>query len=138
MGKRRFVEQLQRIDWGPVNLQKAIIDYYRAVTATTYWIDNGLLGRHEVDEFELALRDEWDREFEFMCQDLPQDADEAAKRAAARSLLRGLLDSAAVNVRPKYTDAYLARGARHGLADDDVIGWHPDFAAQLEGLLIAP
>jgi C-terminal domain 7 of the ABC-three component (ABC-3C) systems/Cap4, dsDNA endonuclease domain len=136
MGKRRFVEHLQWINWPRMNLQKAIVDYYRAVTATTFWLDNGLLGAHELEEFEVGLRDEWQREFEFICQDLPGDADDAAKRAAGRRLLRSLLDSTAVNVRPKYTDAYLARGARHNMADRDAIGWHPDFAAQVEELLV--
>lgn len=135
MSGRRFVAHLQWIKWGPTNLQKAIVDYYRAVTATTFWMDNNLLGQHELDAFEAALRDEWEREFEFMCEDLPQDADETAKQEAGKALLRGLLASTAIRVRPQYADAYLGRGARHGLADRDIVGWHPDFAAQVEELL---
>jgi hypothetical protein len=135
MSGRRFVAHLQWIKWGPTNLQKAIVDYYRAVTATTFWMDNNLLGQHELDAFEAALRDEWEREFEFMCDDLPEDADESAKQEAGKGLLRGLLASTAIRVRPQYADAYLGRGARHGLADRDVLGWHPDFAARVEELL---
>jgi hypothetical protein len=137
MSGRRFVAHLQWIKWGQTNLQKAIVDYYRAVTATTFWMDNNLLGQHELDAFEAALRDEWEREFEFMCEDLPEDADETAKQQAGKGLLRGLLASTAVRVRPHYADAYLGRGTRHALADRNVLGWHPDFAAQVEELLTA-
>lgn len=135
MSGRRFVAHLQWIDWAPTNLQKAIVDYYRAVTATTFWMDNNLLGQHELDVFEAELHDEWEREFEFMCEDLPGDADESAKQAAGRSLLRGLLASFAVKVRPQYDDAYLGRGTRHSLADRDLLGWHPEFVARVEQLL---
>ena len=135
-GEEVFVHQMRWVGCDKVNLRKAIIDYYRAVTQTTKWLTEDLIGLHELEKFEDNLRDEWDRVFADMVDDLGIDADENAKTAAGKTLLRKLRDSTAINVRPRYNDAFFARGRRHALADKGAIGWHPDFQARLEALLM--
>ncbi|MBT2235564.1 ABC-three component system protein [Nonomuraea sp. NEAU-A123] len=130
-----FVHQMRWVACNEVNLRKAIVDYYRAVTQATKWITEDLIGLHELGKFEDNLRDEWDRAFADMVEDLGLDADEDAKIAAGKALLRTLRDSTSVNVRPRYNDAFFARGRRHVLAENQVIGWHPDFQSRLEELL---
>ena len=130
-----FVHQLGWVNWPPVNLQKAVIDYFRAYTQTARWVSEDLIGLDELQRFEEELVDEWEREFEFMRIDLGESGTEADKQRAGAKLLRQLLDAAAVRVRARYDDAFFARGKRHELADMGRVGWHADFEARLRDIL---
>jgi len=132
-----FVHQMRWVNYNQVNLRKAIVDYYRAVAQTVKWVEEDLIGLHELRSFEDNLRDEWSRVFADMVEDLGDDADEAQKIAMGKQLLRTLRESTAVNVRAQYNDPFFARGKRHELADRGRVGWHPDFEARLEALLTA-
>ncbi len=134
-GEDVFVHQMRWVACNETNLRRAIVDYYRAVTQATKWLTEDLIGMHELEKFEDNLRDEWQRVFADMVEDLGPDADETAKIAAGKELLRRLRDSTAVNVRPRYNDPFFARGRRHILADSGNIGWHPDFQSRLESVL---
>ncbi|MGH3191856.1 MAG: ABC-three component system protein [Streptosporangiaceae bacterium] len=134
-GEKVFVHQMRWVEYNETNLRRAIIDYYRAVTQATRWLTEDLIGLHELEKFEDNLKDEWERVFADMVEDLGIGADEAAKVAAGKTLLRTLRDSTAVNVRPQYNEPFFARGRRHHLADSGDIGWHPDFQSRLEVLL---
>lgn len=98
-----FVHQMRWVACNEVNLRKAIVGYYRAVAQATKRITEDLIGLHELGKFEDNLRDEWDRAFADMVEDLGLDADEDAKIAADKALLRTLRDSTSVNVRPSTT-----------------------------------
>ncbi|WP_141723090.1 ABC-three component system protein [Micromonospora matsumotoense] len=132
-----FVHQLRWVRCNSVNLRKAIIDYYRAVEQTVAWVDDDLIGLHELKRFEEELRDEWERHFADMVEDLGESASDDEKIAVGKNLLRQLRDSTSVSVRPKYNDAFFARGKRHELADRGSVGWHPDFQALMENLMIS-
>ena len=134
-GEKVFVHQMRWVEYNETNLRRAVIDYYRVVTQATRWLTEDLIGLHELERFEDNLKDEWERVFADMVEDLGIGADEAAKVAAGKKLLRTLRDSTAVNVRPQYNEPFFARGRRHHLADDGHIGWHPDFQSRLEALL---
>ncbi|WP_344656707.1 ABC-three component system protein, partial [Catenulispora subtropica] len=134
-GDSVFVQQMNWIAFPPRNLQKAIVDYYRAYTQAVRWLDEDLIALAELERFEAELVDEWEREFEFMQYGLDDDADEAAKQAAGTNLLRTLLAQTAIIVRPKYNDSFFARGRRHVLADGGRVGWHTDFQERVEQLL---
>jgi len=136
-GDRPFVHQMRWVDTGSVHLRKAVIDYYRAVTQTTEWLDRDLIGRHELQRFEDRLRDEWERAFADMLEDLPANADEVQKKQLGKTLLRQLRDSTAVMIRSRYSESFYARGKRHELADSGHIGWHPEFEQMLGKLLSA-
>lgn len=131
-----FVTQLEWIGWPPVNLQKAIIDYYRAYAQTAQWVTEDLIGLDELQRFEDELIDEWEREFEFMRINLGESATDDDKKRAGSVLLRQLLDAASVRVRARYDEAFFARGKRHEIADKGRIGWHADFEARLKALLL--
>lgn len=132
---RVFVRQLEAVGFPPRNLRKALVDYYRAYRQTELWIDEDLIGAHELQRFQDDLIDEWEREFEFMIAELPDDASDDDKSKAGMKLLRALLNSAQIKVRPRYDDAFFSRGKRHELADEGRVWWHPDFAEQLRILL---
>ena len=132
-----FVAQLGWINWPPVNLQKAVVDYFRAYTQTARWVTEDLIGLDELQRFEDELVDEWQREFEFMQIDLGDSASEEDKQRAGVELLRELLDATEVRVRARYEDAFFARGKRHELADSGRVGWHVDFEERLQALLLS-
>ena len=131
-----FVAQLEWINWPRVNLQKAVIDYFRAYTQTARWVSEDLIGLDELQRFEDELADEWEREFEFMCIDLGENASDEDKQKAGSKLLRQLLDATSVRVRARYDEAFFGRGKRHEIADTGRMGWHADFEARLKGLLL--
>lgn len=132
---RVFVRQLDLIYAPHVILQKSIQDYYRAVTQSAAWIENNLVDLPEVAKFKADLRDEWDRVFAWAVSRLPADASDDDKREAGRSILERCLDSTEVAIRPQYREAFFFRGKLHELADERLIGWHPEFEHLLDELL---
>jgi hypothetical protein len=130
-----FVQQMQWVAYPPINLQKAIVDYYRAYTQAVRWMDEDLIGLAELARFEAELIDEWEREFEWMVETLDDDADDAAKEKAGRTMLRELLRQTGITVRARYNEPFFTRGQRHMLADSGRIGWHPDFESRIQKLL---
>jgi len=134
LADRTFVKQMMWVGIGPVNLRAAVIDYYRAYSQTTTWLDRHIVGLSELERFEDNLRDEWERAFENMCEALSADATNEDKQAAGKQLLQHLTEST-LTVRSRYTDQFYARGKRHELADRGQVGWHPEFLKHLEELL---
>ena len=130
-----FVQQMQWVAYPPHNLQKAIVDYYRAYTQTVRWLDEDLIGVPELTKFETELVDEWEREFDWMLDTLDDDADEASKQQAGKRMLRQLLAQTGITVRARYNELFFTRGKRHVLADAGRIGWHPDFESRIQELL---
>lgn len=144
----RFYNQMLAVRYNRPNLKLAVIDYYRAMQQETQWVDDNLIGLHELQTFEENLRDEWARAFNDMLDDLsggtgdydPDTVDEELKWRAGKDLLRTLLESTKVTIRKHYDDPFFARGKRHELAHRDHelgIGWHPDFANRLDVLVAA-
>lgn len=130
-----FVQQMHWVAFPPRNLQKAIVDYYRAYTHSVRWLEEDLIGLTELTRFEDELVDEWEREFEWMLDTLDEDAGDDEKKTAGKQLLRQLLGQTSLAVRSRYNDPYFARGQRHVLADTGGIGWHVDFETRIADLL---
>lgn len=130
-----FVQQMHWVAYPARNLQKAIVDYYRAYSQTVRWLDEDLIGFAELTRFEAELVDEWEREFDWMLDSLDDDADEAAKQEAGKQMLRRLLDQTGITVRARYNEPFFTRGKRHVLADEGRIGWHPDFEERIQRIL---
>lgn len=132
---RPFVEQLRWIALTAKLLQKAMIDYYRAYTQNALWVEDNLVALDELQAFESDLVDEWERQFEFMTMKLPDGADAAAQESAGQELFRLVTENSSVRLRA-YDEPFYTHGTLHGLADDGRVGWHPDFQARLDALLL--
>lgn len=134
---RPFVHQLKWV--GVVNrtIETAIIDYYRAYAQSAHWLDDELVGSEELDQFERRLRDEWEREFDFIVAGLAPDADDHAKQEAGLRLLHERMNQAQVRLRTRYDEPFLSRGIHHRLADDGKLGWHPEFEQRIQRILLA-
>ena len=137
LGDRTFVAQLRLIDWPENNLQRALIDYQRAVVHSTRWVEDDLIGLPDLLNFGLELIEEWKSEYEFMQHEIAEHATEQELKAAGVALLRRLLESNQHKVRPRYDEPFFARGKRHELADQLLVGWHPNYEAAL-GIEVTP
>jgi hypothetical protein len=133
---RVFVHQLRWIAATTKMLQHAMIDYYRAYTQRARWVDENLIGMSELETFEDDLRDEWERAFELMRAGLASDSDEDATRRAGLALFAQVSNQTSVRVRERYTDPFFMRGRLHDLADTGHLGWHRDFEARVQALLL--
>jgi hypothetical protein len=129
-----FVNQLGLLSLRDRQVEKAVLDYHRAITQTTEWIDGKLLEMRELETFKAALIYEWENSFDDMLNAIPSDSSEQQRRDAGRQLYQKLRDSAAVQVRPNYSDSFYARGSRCEIADGGSHGWHPDFETLLRAI----
>jgi hypothetical protein len=132
--ERLYVHQLRRVEVPDRTLAKAVMDYERAYLQADKWVGYNLVDFAKLEAFSEDLLDEWERAWDFMCDELPAGANDDDKKRAGRKLLRTLEDSAAAI--EGFDDAFFARGQRHALADDRRLGWHPDFQAHLEEFLL--
>lgn len=132
---RVFVRQLDLVGPPDTILQRSIQDYYRAVTQSAAWIENNLVDLPEVTKFKEDLRDEWDRVFAWAVSRLPETATDEDKREVGRGILERCLESTDVAIRPQYREAFFFRGKLHELADERLVGWHPEYEHLLDDLL---
>lgn len=131
-----FVHQLRWVDTPDIILQKAVVDYYLAVDQTRRWVEDSLIGLHELERFEKRLRDEWQRRLAWRLSKLPVGASEDAKVELGRDLFEEMMEQTRVRVRERYDEPFFARGKYNELADRGRVGWHPDFEERLAELLL--
>ncbi|WP_223838680.1 ABC-three component system protein [Saccharopolyspora pogona] len=129
-----FVHQLRWVGVSQIQLDKAIMDYYRAFTQAVLWVDDDLVAIGELERYQENLVDEWERAFDWMVEDLPPGATDAEREREGRKLLRTTLDRATVKVRERYDEVFFHRGTHHCLADQGLIGWHPEFLERVRQL----
>lgn len=132
---RIFVRQLSFIDTPQLILQRSVQDYYRATVQSARWIEDNLVDLPEVARFKEDLRDEWERSFAWAASRLGPSATEEEKRQVGRDLLQRCLDTTEIQIRPRYREPFYFRGKLHELADERLVGWHPEFGVLLEALL---
>lgn len=134
---RPFVQQLAWIGVHSNNLRRAVVNYHRAYTQTAKWVQDGDLVEDDLTSFEKEILEEWEIQFENMCDGLACEIEltETIKRRAGRELFNMLYDTNKVRIRASFTEHFLPNGARHMLADRGDLGWHPDFRARMAELL---
>ena len=129
-----FVHQLKLIELNDKRIFFAIRDYYRAFVQRTRWIDEDLVYAGRLDKYEETLREEWERRFERMIDDLGKDAAEEEKLNAARALY-AWIESGDHPIICSNSDYFVSRGSYHMLADDMKVGWHPNFVEKLKMII---
>lgn len=114
-----------------------MVNYHRAYTQTAKWVMDGDLVEDDLRSFERELREEWEIQFENMCDRLADEEvlTERVKRRAGRELFNALYDTNLVRIRASFSEHFLTNGARHMLADKGELGWHPDFRERVAELL---
>jgi hypothetical protein len=134
--ERYFVHQLRWVNLGRPEVEKAMMDYYRAYNQAVAWADNDLIGLDELERYQSDLIDEWERLFARMVRRLPADASEQDLRDAGEELLWQVLDNVTVRIRDQYDQVFFHRGQHHCLADEARVGWHPEFLERVQALTV--
>ena len=134
---RVFVRQMEFVGAPDLILRKAIQDYYRATTQSARWIEDHLVDLPEVARFKDDLKDEWERCFAWECGTLASGASDDDKRDMGRRLLQRCMDATQVQIRPRYNEPFYFRGKLHELADERLVGWHPEYESLLDELMQA-
>jgi hypothetical protein len=131
-----FTSQLRIVDVAEERIGVAIRDYHRAYANTSRWAREGLLLPGELNQYELRIVEEWDRHFGRMRQDLGDPLTEEAMQSAGRRMWERLdLEVDLPRLRERLDERTIPRGTLHTLADDERVGWHPEFRERLRALL---
>lgn len=130
-----FVEQLRLIGANH-QLIDAIKDYYRAFTQRNRWVSDNLLYINDLEDYERRLKEAWQSQYNWMLDELGDDAAEDEMKRRGRELLKWVIDVPDnLHIKPECTEPYVVRGNFHILADGLYVGWHPRFAERMSQLL---
>nr|BFE62466.1 hypothetical protein GCM10020063_069920 [Dactylosporangium thailandense] len=133
--KRLFVRQLDLAGIGGRRIELAVRDYLRACTQRSRWTRESLLLPGEIGAYERRLREEWEAQFAVLEDELGPDAAEAVKLQAAKKIYSWVETEFRRNIRPDCHEPFVCKGSYHILADEKLVGWHPDFEARLLAIL---
>ncbi|MGV9570418.1 ABC-three component system protein [Streptomyces nigra] len=134
--EKTFVRQLTLAGIGNARIRMAVRDYVRAYEQRlSRWSNENLLRPGELGAYERRLVEEWERRFNVMVDDLGEDAAESEMRAQAKKLYAWVEQDARYRIRDGCDEAFVTTGSYQMLADDQRVGWHPDFEARLMALL---
>ncbi|MHB1058068.1 MAG: ABC-three component system protein [Rhodanobacter sp.] len=126
LDKRPFVEQLRKINIGPQRIEYAMRDYYRASEQRARWVREYLLVDGELSRYERELKEAWEPRFATMVDELPLECDAKAKAIAGASVYKWVEHEAVLPFR-SVSQSFLTRGSYHILANQYIVGWHPDY-----------
>lgn len=131
-----FIEQIKLIARSDDTIKRCIKDYYNAYLQRSKWVREQVLYTDDLMLYELKLKEEWDRKFQYMREDLRDygtEISEEKKISAGTALFREIenLDIRLKNV----SEPFIMRGTYHGLANKLEVGWHVDFYNRLIHLL---
>jgi hypothetical protein len=130
-----FIKQLRLVMLSQPRIKKAIADYYKAFHQRSRWVRDELLFCDEWEKYEDRLKDEWERRFQIMCEEMPVSPKEDDLQQRGRSLFNWVDTDASIHIRSQCTEPYIMRGSYHILANDLKVGWHPEFLNRLRHLL---
>lgn len=120
-----FVKKINDINLKKRQINKCIIDFYKATNERNNWIKKTLVRADEITKFENLLIDEWERFKDSICdedEEIPHDQKiEFGKKIFNWSQERNF------TIRSRVTNMYISRGTFHIIADDtkDRLYWLP-------------
>jgi hypothetical protein len=130
---RLFIEQLKLIAVSHPRVRKAITDYFRAFNQRTKWVEDGNLDLTQLSCYDDRLKDEWERLFLEVLEELGDSNADEENVGAGRKIYNELQRRTDLNIRDRCTEAYVMRGSFHLLSNQLQIGWHPQFRELLKG-----
>lgn len=132
---RIFIEQLKLISVNQPRIRKAIEDFYKAYAQRSRWIREDLLYIGEIERYEKLLVDEWERLFLIAQESLGENATEENLKDTGKTLYNLVETKLNISIRPRCSTPYVMRGSYHMLANDLMVGWHPEFLGRLQHLI---
>jgi hypothetical protein len=128
---RIFLRQLGLISLAASSFKWARIDFYRAFTQRSRWLKDNLLASEQLVTYDGVLKEEWERRYDRMEEELGGVGDDLALKASGRDLYNYFQDHHR-SIRPNCTELFIGRGSYHMLAERKMVGWHRDFQQLLE------
>lgn len=135
---RPFVQQLLWIALDDNRLWKMIRDYHRSQSQRSFWLRHQLMSETELDRFAFRLNDEWEQIFD-SCVSAMKREGRIDYDIVGQEILDELARESRARLRNRFEEPWFNRGMFHALADGELgyrIGWHPDFEAKLEEMLL--
>ncbi|KLV42656.1 hypothetical protein SH16_02231 [Aeromonas caviae] len=129
---RNFVEQLRIVGYTNMAIRVAIINYYRAYEQRSRWSRDGLVKPGELKNYLKKLKEEWDFHLSIMQPEFDLSNDDQCKRLGRVVYDKCQEDKISNRIRKDFNHPYVARGSYHTLADELVIGWHPNYQSLLQ------
>lgn len=129
---RNFVEQLRIVGYTNMAIRVAIINYYRAYEQRSRWSRDGLVKPGELKDYLKKLKEEWDFHLSIMQPEFDLSNDDQCKRLGRVVYDKCQEDKISNRIRKDFNHPYVARGSYHTLADELVIGWHPNYQSLLQ------
>jgi hypothetical protein len=126
LDKRRFVQQLRRINIGTQRIELAIRDYYRAYEQRSRWTRQELLVDGELERYEEDLKEAWEPRFLTLLDSLPKPCDAEVKVSGGQKIFQWVEQDADFSLRT-VRERFLTHGSFQMLANRNAVGWHPDF-----------
>jgi hypothetical protein len=125
---RSFVKKLAEIGINKASLKNAISDYLRTFKQRSKWIRENLLDPDDEHKYEEKLYEEWETKFDFL-EDLIDGKDDEEILKIGNSFYTKLYSEnlPQIFIRPKVTDSFLVRGSYQILAEEEKIGFNPNF-----------
>jgi hypothetical protein len=124
---RVFVQQLDLIDLPFEDKLEAVSDYLMAAADRTAWAASGDVDATSFDELDNSLKRSWKNK-RLACKVAHGSK---AQEAQGQALYAACMD-VNVAVQQKEAPDHFIPGCLHRLADDLLIGWHPEYAGQLK------
>jgi hypothetical protein len=135
-GNKIFVRQLKLVTDQSERIKDAIVDYYRAYHQRLRWAREELVLDDDVDKYEKKLIEEWRRYKNAKADEFGSGDDE--RRKCGTHIYNWMETTANIPIRKYVSEPYVMRGSYHMLADEQRIGWHPDFLEKLKDILVKP
>jgi hypothetical protein len=126
-GLRKYVTQLKLIDADEEEILGAINSFLRAASNRSAWAERFLVQADSFDDYEAALKAYWSNTKKQ--QDLDHSGDSCEKRGMR--LLLGCL-SLRQHLEGQHVPDDFTPGSFHALADDETVGWHPEYKNKLK------
>lgn len=133
---RPFYKQVELVGGSQLRIRNAITSYLQAFRQRSAWARHDLLVDADLEKYDKRLHAEWELQFAQVCDELGPQATEEAMAQAGRAILKWAED-AYIPIRSGVNVPWVCRGSLHMLAEDRLIGWHPDFEARLKAIFDA-
>ena len=126
-----FLRQLELLRARATALEKAAHYYSRARVARDRWLEQAAVARRQITNFVTELQDHWSVKSDAALRDIDETSNEAVLRSAGWTIHDSCMDYQAP-FGPHPAPKYLTSGSYHILADEVLIGWHPNYHDLLE------
>jgi hypothetical protein len=119
-----YLMQLEEIGLSEDEIIEAVVDYMKADTNREKWIENEIIDLHVAEEFEEKLKSFWKNQSKLI---FLTNKEKTEKEQGQLLLLNCKLRQ--VSIRDMDPPDSTIAGTYHALADEPVLGWHPNWEA---------